>query len=313
MNTLSKIAFWLILLSIGFFHLSSALALVLGVVLALVFTNPYSVYTKKLTPLFLQISIIGLGFGMNLTEVLKAGLSGFGYTIISIAGTLFLGLLIGKYLQVEKSTSLLLSVGTAICGGSAIAAISPIIKAKEESISIALGSVFLLNALALLIFPPIGHYFHLSQEQFGLWSALAIHDTSSVVGASMQYGPEALQIGTTVKLARALWIIPLSFGIGYYWKKQQETPQGKTKLKIPWFILGFLLTALFTSLFPEAHFVTQKLELLAKQTLILTLFFIGTSLSYQTIKKVGLKPMVQGFSLWILVLIMTLTFVLFAI
>ncbi len=301
MEYLKKSLFWVLVLSISFFQLSSAWALVLGVVMAFTLGNPYSAVTKKLTPLFLQISIVGLGFGMNLQEVAKAGLTGFTLTILSISATLLIGLLLGHIFKVDTKTSWLISIGTAICGGSAIAAIAPIIKAKEENISIALGTVFLLNALALIIFPPVGHVLNLTQTQFGTWSALAIHDTSSVVGATLQYGTQALQVGTTIKLARALWIIPLSFLVGHYFnfKDKQES---KFKIKIPWFILGFLLSSLIASFLPQIKPLTTKIELASRMALILTLFFIGTGLSPKTLKTVGFKSIFQGVGLWLIVL-----------
>lgn len=310
MEHLKKVAFWLIVLTIGYFQLSSAWALILGVVLAFTIGNAYSSLTKKFIPYLLQISIVGLGFGMNLNDVAKAGLNGMALTVISITATLCLGLQLGRFFKIDQKTSWLISVGTAICGGSAIATIAPIIKAKEENISVALGTVFLLNALALLIFPPIGHSLLLTQEQFGLWSALAIHDTSSVVGANLQYGPQALQIGTTIKLARALWIIPLSFIVSFYFRDQAE---GKkfVKIKIPWFILGFLLSSLIATFFPLIKSITSPIEQVSKMALILTLFFIGISLNPKMLKTVGLKFILQGVGLWCVVLSLSLLFVKF--
>lgn len=278
---------------------SSAQALIAGVIVALAFGNPYLEQTRKITSTLLGLSVAGMGAGMDLAVVGKVGFQGVGYTIAGISITLLLGTLLGKIFKVEKDTSILVTVGTAICGGSAIAAVAPVIRAKNEEVSVALGTVFLLNALALFIFPPLGHFFDLTQNQFGLWSALAIHDTSSVVGASMQYGAEALQIGTTVKLARALWIIPVAFLIGTLYKKNSEGPA--VKAKRPWFILWFIMAAALVtfvpSLQPAGHIVSD----VAKRFLVLTLFLIGLSLSKETLKKVGVKPFLQGAGLWIIV------------
>lgn len=278
---------------------SSAQALIAGVIVALAFGNPYLEQTRKITSTLLGLSVAGMGAGMDLAVVGKVGFQGVGYTIAGISITLLLGTLLGKIFKVEKDTSILVTVGTAICGGSAIAAVAPVIRAKNEEVSVALGTVFLLNALALFIFPPLGHFFDLTQNQFGLWSALAIHDTSSVVGASMQYGAEALQVGTTVKLARALWIIPVAFLIGTLYKKNSEGPA--VKAKRPWFILWFIMAAALVtfvpSLQPAGHIVSD----VAKRFLVLTLFLIGLSLSKETLKKVGVKPFLQGAGLWIIV------------
>ena len=282
--------------------ISSAIALLIGVILAVVFGNPYIDHTRKITNKLLQWSVIGLGAGMNLMVVGRVGLQGIGYTVVGIATALLLGSLLGRLYKTPPDTSLLVTVGTAICGGSAIAAVAPVIKAKSHEVSVALGVVFLLNSLALFIFPPLGHYFDLSQTQFGLWSALAIHDTSSVVGASMQYGPQALEIGTTVKLARALWIVPVAFAIGLIYSRKQNTEAGAAgKAKKPWFILGFLIAAALVTWVPALQSAGEIVNSIAKRTLVVTLFFIGTSLTKETLRNVGLKPFLQGFSLWALV------------
>jgi uncharacterized integral membrane protein (TIGR00698 family) len=278
---------------------SSSTALILGVVLALILGNPYREFSQKITHRLLAISVVGFGAGLNLLVVGQVGLQGIGYTVIGITLTLSLGFLFGRWLKVEKDTSLLISVGTAICGGSAIAAVAPVLKAKSHEVSVALGIVFLLNAIALFLFPPIGHFFALDETQFGLWSALAIHDTSSVVGSALQYGPHALQIATTVKLARALWIVPVALSIGFLRARSSHQGTGTGKAKKPWFILGFVLAAALVtwvpSLQPAGHFV----ENLAKHGLVLTLFFIGSNLTKETLKSVGLRPFIQGFFLWI--------------
>lgn len=278
---------------------SSAQALITGVAVAIIFGNPYIEKTRKITSSLLGLSVAGMGAGMDLAVVGKVGLQGVGYTVAGISLTLLLGTLLGKLFKVEKDTSILVTVGTAICGGSAIAAVAPVIRAKNEEVSVALGTVFLLNAMALFIFPPSGHFFELSQNQFGLWSALAIHDTSSVVGASMQYGAEALQVGTTVKLARALWIIPVAFLIGTLYKKNSDGQ--KVKAKRPWFILWFIMAAALVTFVPSLQPAGHVVSDVAKRFLVLTLFLIGLSLSKETLKKVGIKPFLQGVGLWIIV------------
>lgn len=280
---------------------SSAAALFLGVVIAVVFGNPYNEHTRRYTSKLLTWSVMGLGAGMNLQVVAQAGLHGIGYTVVGISATLLLGFLISRMLRVERDAGVLISVGTAICGGSAIAAIAPTLRAKPHSISVALGTVFLLNALALFIFPPLGHWFSLTQNQFGLWSALAIHDTSSVVGATLQYGNEALQIGTTVKLARALWIVPLTLASSFIFARNPEGSDSSAKTQYPWFILGFLATAAIVTWAPDLRPAGHILENLAKRGLVLTLFLIGANLTLEILKSVGFRPFVLGVLLWVIV------------
>lgn len=284
---------------------SSAIALILGLVIAVLFGNPYISKTRKMTSTLLSLSVMGLGAGMDLGVVGKVGVAGIGYTVVGISATLILGYFLGKFLKTEKDTSILISVGTAICGGSAIAAIAPVIRAKHHEISIALGTVFLLNALALFIFPMVGHTLRLNETQFGLWSALAIHDTSSVVGATLTYGAHALEVGTTVKLARALWIVPVTFLFGYLFARGQQT-SGAEKPKRPWFILGFLIAAALVTWIPEIRPVGHMVNEVAKRVLVLTLFLIGTNLTKETIRSVGIKPLIQGISLWVIVASTTL-------
>lgn len=283
--------------------MSSGMALILGLVLALGFGNPYSHRTKNLTHKFLALSVMGLGAGMNLNIIGKVGVQGIGYTVVGILVALTLGTILGKFLKTEKDTSILITVGTAICGGSAIAAVAPVIKAKHQEVTVALGTVFLLNALALFIFPWIGHQLNLDQHQFGLWSALAIHDTSSVVGATLQYGTQSLEVGTTVKLARALWIIPVAMLIGLTRYKaevsQNENKINRTKAKRPWFILGFVVIAAIMTWFPEIAPYGHLIELAAKKLMVLTLFLMGASLTKDTVKSVGLMPFIQGVLLWV--------------
>ncbi|WP_212002707.1 YeiH family protein [Chitinophaga sp. HK235] len=270
-------------------------ALLLGLAIAQTIGNPFAGITPKITHWLLQLSVIGLGFGMNAHMALKAGKEGFLFTIASIAGTLLFGALLGKLLKIEPKTSHLISCGTAICGGSAIAAISPVIKAGEKQISVALGIVFLLNSLALFVFPAVGHWLHLTQQQFGLWSAVAIHDTSSVVGAANKYGDLALQVATTVKLSRALWIMPVAFITMLLFRN------GNGKIKIPWFIGLFLLAMLLNTWVPAVSTVAPYLVHSAKTALSLTLFLIGTGLTRQAFSGIGWQPLLQGILLWVLI------------
>lgn len=287
-----KIIFLLAVLSCLTPYITPPLALLMGLSLSLLIGNPYLHLNHKATGLLLKISVVGLGFGMNLSSALKAGSEGFLFTVISICGTLLLGFLLGKLFYIEKKTSYLISAGTAICGGSAIAAVAPVIKAEEKQISIALGIVFILNSVALFIFPPIGHFFNLSEGQFGLWSAIAIHDTSSVVGAASKYGPHALEVATTVKLARALWIIPLAFLSAFLFKNKQA------KIKIPYFIGLFILAMLASTYIPLVKEYSPYLTAIAKKGLTLTLFLIGAGLSRKVLFNVGYKPFVLGILLW---------------
>ena len=284
------------------------LALFVGLIYALVFGQPFSKLNKKLSKKLLQYSVVGLGFGMNLQASLESGKEGMAFTIISVVGTMLIGWLIGrKLLKVDSKTSYLISTGTAICGGSAIAAAGPVIGAKEEQMSVALGTIFILNAIALFVFPVVGHWLGLSQEQFGLWAAIAIHDTSSVVGAGAAYGQEALKVATTVKLTRALWIIPLTLATSLIFKTK-----GK-KISIPWFILFFILAMVFNtyvlSLSETGAAIGGVISSLARKCLTITLFFIGASLSRDVLKSVGLKPMLQGVLLWIIISVVTLGYI----
>ncbi len=285
--------------------ISSATALVLGIIYAQIFENPYSRQTKKATGLLLKVAVVGLGFGMNVYSALAAGKEGFVLTVFSIFLTLVLGFGIGKIFKIDKKISYLISSGTAICGGSAIAAVSPVIAADEKQISVALGIVFILNSVALLIFPPIGHALGLSQVDFGLWSAIAIHDTSSVVGAAAKYGDEALEVATTVKLARALWVIPIAFLSTILFKNKGS------KVKIPYFIGLFVLAMLANSYIPFIQPLEPYIVELSKAALTLTLFLIGTSLSFRTVKNVGAKPFIEGVLLWIFISVSSLAYILY--
>jgi len=275
--------------------MSPPIALLAGLIFANVIGHPYPKKNSKATKILLQASVVGLGFGMNIHSAMQAGAQGLLFTVVSITGTLVLGYLIGKLLKIDRSTSHLISSGTAICGGSAIAAVAPIIQAGEQQISVALGIVFMLNSIALFIFPPIGHALHLTESQFGLWAAIAIHDTSSVVGAAKTYGPHALEIATTVKLARALWIIPLSLGTAAVFKK------GSGKIKIPWFIGYYIIAMTLNTYIPALSIVAPYVVYIAKAGLTLTLFLIGSGLTYQSIKTVGMRPLIQGVVLWMFI------------
>lgn len=276
-------------------YASPPLALALGLGLAFTAGHPWRGHNARVVKYLLQFSVVGLGFGMNFGEVVTAGRTGVAFTAVSIFGTLTAGWFIGKWLKIERATSLLISSGTAICGGSAIAAIAPIINAGEKEISVALGTVFILNSVALFLFPPIGHYLGLSQAQFGLWSAIAIHDTSSVVGAAARYGPEALKLATTVKLTRALWIIPLSFGAAFAFKNKSA------RVAPPYFIFAFAAASLLVSAFPGFLTVYAGITRAARTGLTVTLFLIGAGLSRDTIRTVGLRPVLQGVMLWTLI------------
>lgn len=270
----------------------SSLALILGVAVALTFGNPYEVLTKKTSSLLLKGCVVLLGFGINLFSAFKVGLNGALVTCITIAVTFAASAFFVHFYKMEKNCSTLITCGTAICGGSAIAAIAPIIRARNEDISVALGTVFLLNSVALVIFPTLGHLFELTQQQFGLWCAMAIHDTSSVVGAAAKYGETALEIATTVKLARTLWIIPLALIVSFANKGERSS------IQFPTFILFFVLAMAVGTYTPQFNPIYQGLIFIARRGLALTLFCIGTGLSYKNIKQVGPRPLFLGVFLW---------------
>jgi uncharacterized integral membrane protein (TIGR00698 family) len=294
MPLIAKIIFFL-LVGLSFTGwLTPPVALTSGILFGLLFSHPYPKKSRRAARFLLQASVVGLGFGMNLHEVLKAGRSGFVYTAASISLAIVLGLGLGKLLQVRGNASFLITTGTAICGGSAIAAIGPILEANEEEMAVSLGAVFILNSVALLIFPGIGGTLHLSQTQFGLWAALAIHDTSSVVGAASKYGAQALVIGTTVKLARALWIVPLAL-------LTAAVKRSKAPIQMPWFILYFCLAAVANTYLPGLSTWTHVLWTLGRLGLTATLFLIGTGLSRATLGEVGWRPLLQAILLWIVV------------
>ena len=292
-----KILF-IILATLCFFPIvSPPIALFLGIIFVNIFGQVFN--ADKIIKIVLQVSIVGLGFGINLKQALQAGSEGFLFTVFSITLIVVLGIVLGYIFRIDKIITQLISFGTAICGGSAIAAIAPILKADGKQTSVSLGIIFLLNALALFIFPEIGQYFHLSQNQFGIWSAIAIHDTSSVVGAASKYGHEALQTATTVKLARALWIIPISFVLSFLNKSGG-------KIKIPYFIGFFVLSILVNSYFPAIKEVTDYVVDFSKSSLKVALFLIGTGLSFQNLKNIGIKPLLLGIILWVVISVISL-------
>ena len=278
---------------------SSPMALVAGFLFSFFIGNPLPEQTSRAGKILLKLSVIGLGFGINFNEVIEVGTSSLVLTLISITAIIALGAILGRVMQIPSNTRMLVSFGTAICGGSAIAALAPVIKAKDREIAVSLATVFTLNAVALILFPPLGHLFGLNQQQFGLWAALAIHDTSSVVGASASYGAAALAIGTTVKLTRALWIAPCTLVASTVLKSGQKTG-------IPLFIIGFIIAAFFSSWLSALDDLWNFLHLIAKQTLVMTLFLIGAGLTRQVLSEVGLKPLLMGIILWLAVSATTL-------
>ncbi len=275
--------------------LSAPEALLLGLILAQLIENPFTRLNQEAINLLLKISVVGLGFGMNFFSAMQAGRQGIALTAASIVTVLTLGMLAGRYLKVERKTSFLIAAGTAICGGSAIAALSPVIGAQQKQISVALGVIFVLNSIALFVFPFIGHNLHLSQTQFGIWCAVAIHDTSSVVGAASRYGTSALQVATTVKLVRALWIIPVAFFTAFLLKTERR------QIKIPYFIGLFILAMALSTCLPVIKPIVPYVTAISKTGLTLTLFLIGSGLSLRVLKSVGIVPLLQGILLWVLI------------
>lgn len=310
---LAVLSFFLLLDYVPGMHTYAAwvtppVALFLGLAFALLCGQAHPKFNKKVSKYLLQYSVVGLGFGMNLQASLASGKEGMEFTILSVIGTLLIGWFIGrKILKVDRNTSYLISSGTAICGGSAIAAVGPVVKANDSEMSVALGTIFILNAIALFIFPMIGHALDMSQQEFGLWAAIAIHDTSSVVGAGAAYGEEALKIATTVKLTRALWIIPMAFATSFIFKSKGQ------KISIPWFIFFFVLAMVFNTYVldttPTGAAIGAGINEFARKSLTLTLFFIGASLSRDVLKSVGIKPLVQGVLLWIVISLSTLAYI----
>lgn len=286
--------FWILLLVCCWPKVSAPMALVAGITFGVAIGNPWHATTSSWSRQLLQASVVGLGFGMNLPELLKTGKDAFLYTAISIGFTMVAGYLLGRFFKTPRRTSSLISFGTAICGGSAIAAMAPVIKAEPEETGVALATIFSLNSIALLLFPPVGHLLGMGQRQFGLWSALAIHDTSSVVGAAAAYGGLALAIGTTVKLTRALWIIPSSLVAAWFTKSE-------SKVRFPLFIIGFIAAAALKTMLPRFDQIWSPLNGMAKQSLVVTLFLIGCGLTRDVLGRTGVKPLAQGVILWMIV------------
>lgn len=297
-DNIAKILF-VALFSASFF-LPTVISLLAGILLAVTLGSPFKKFTKKISKYLLQLSVIGLGFGMNLHSAIEAGKDGMLFTIVSVIGVMCLGVLLGKAFRLSRNNSYLISSGTAICGGSAIAAIAPIIDAGDDETTLSMATVFTLNAAALLIFPAIGHLLGMSQEQFGTWAAIAIHDTSSVVGAGAAYGEEALKVATTVKLTRALWIIPMAVATTFIFRKN-----GK-KILIPWFILIFIIAMLANTYLGIPETISAGIVTCSKHALGATLFLIGCGISVQSIRNTGIRPFALGISLWIIISAATL-------
>ena len=289
-------------LAVGSLFLSPAISLFGGIIFALTLGSEFDRYTSKASSYLLKLAVIGLGFGMNLIDSLQSSSEGIFLTVFSVVLVMSSGVILSKYLGVGRKLGYLISSGTAICGGSAIAAIAPIIKSNSNETSMSLAVVFTLNAVAMLIFPSIGELLQLTQQQFGMWSAIAIHDTSAVVGAAQAYGEEALQIATTVKLSRALWIIPLSLVSTFIFKSKDE----KSKISIPWFIFLFVIAMTVNTYFPLNDVVSNVIRSASHKMLSLTLFFIGSTLSIATIRNTGMKPILLGLMLWVVISITSL-------
>ena len=303
---MKKICFLLLMVICAWPRVDAAVALLCGVTFSLSVGNPFWRVSGGWARKLLQTSVVGLGFGVGISQVLREGQHSILYTMVGITLTLLAGAAIGKWLGVEARTSQLISFGTAICGGSAIAAMAPVIKARSEEVAVSLATVFMLNAVALLVFPAVGHFFSLSPGAFGLWSALAIHDTSSVVGAASSFGPTALATATTVKLTRALWITPCVLAYALLRKSDQRAT-------VPLFIIGFIAAAVVRSLLPQYPGTWDGMAFAARRLLVVTLFLIGAGVSRETLKKVGFRPMVQGVTLWVIVSTVTLTAIVYGV
>lgn len=291
-------------LGIPTLEVSAPIALLMGLVFALSLPNPYPKFNKKTSKYLLQVAVVCLGFNMNLQESLKSGSEGMLFTVVSVVGVMCLGVLIGYYMHLNRKTSYLIASGTAICGGSAIAAVGPVLKADENEMAVSLGVIFILNSIALFIFPPMGHMLQMSQEQFGTWAAIAIHDTSSVVGAGEIYGEVAMKTATLIKLTRALWIIPLAIATMFIFRDKSS------KISIPWFIFIFVLAMVANTYIPLPEWFTTTMNWIARRGMVLTLFCIGASLSLASIKSVGVKPLLQAVILWVVISVLSLFVVL---
>ncbi len=300
---------------IGVKLITPPIALFIGLVFALIFGIPFPKFNKKLSKYLLQASVVGLGFGMNLERSLQSGAEGMLFTIVSVIGVMVVGVMLGRWMKINSKTSYLISSGTAICGGSAIAAVGGVLKANENEMAVSLGVIFILNAIALFIFPPLGRMLEMTDAQFGTWAAIAIHDTSSVVGAGQAYSPEACEIATLIKCTRALWIIPLAF-VTMLIFKNGDAEGGKKKVSIPWFIVYFVIAMVINTYTPESAMnvmapIYKTIATIAKEyALVLVLFAIGASLSFKVIKQVGVKPLIQAIILWVVIGVASLAVVL---
>lgn len=299
---MAKILFFALLIASCF--VSPALALFMGIAFALTMRHPYHSISSKTSKYLLQISVVGLGFSMNIHQSLQSSSDGMMMTIVSVTGVIAIGYLLGRWFGIDRKLTYLISSGTAICGGSAIAAISPVIRANENQTSMSLAVIFTLNAIALFIFPSIGHLLNLTEHQFGMWSAIAIHDTSSVVGAAKSYGDQALVVATTVKLTRALWIIPLALASTLFFPIKDG---GKRRISIPWFIFLFILAMVINTYLPLNVTLGSVISVLSHKSLSVTLFLIGTALSINAVRKVGMRPIILALVLWFLISIASLT------
>lgn len=284
--------------------ISAPVALLCGLIFAFIFPNPYPKFNKKTSKYLLQVAVVCLGFNMNLQQSLKSGSEGMLFTVVSVVGVMALGVLLGYYMHINRKTAYLISSGTAICGGSAIAAVGPVVKADENEMAVSLGVIFILNSIALFIFPPLGHMLDMTPQQFGTWAAIAIHDTSSVVGAGEVYGEKALQVATLIKLTRALWIIPLALVTMFIFRDKSS------KISIPWFIFLFVIAMVVNTYVALPDWFVSSMVWIAKRGMVVTLFLIGASLSLESIKNVGIKPLLQAVALWIVISISSLFVVL---
>lgn len=289
---------------LGIPQINAPIALLAGLIFAFTLKNPCPKFNKKASKYLLQVAVVCLGFNMNLHESLKSGSEGMMFTVVSVIGVMVLGILIGYWFKLNRKTAYLISSGTAICGGSAIAAVGPVLKANENEMAVSLGVIFILNAITLFIFPPIGHMLDMSQQQFGTWAAIAIHDTSSVVGAGEQYGEVALQMATLIKLTRALWIIPLALVTMFLFREKGS------KISIPWFIFIFILAMVVNTYVPLPEWFVSTMVWIARRGMVVTLFLIGASLSLATVHQVGIKPLLLAIALWIIISVTSLTVVL---
>jgi len=296
---------------------SPSVALAAGILFTLIIGHPFAHWNRRLTKWLLQICVVLMGFGMNLPLILRLGLNGSLFAAFTIGTTLLLGWWLGRKLKLDSKTSTLISAGTAICGGSAIAAVSSVIAASEAEIAVSIGTIFLLNAVALYIFPVAGHLLHLSQTQFGLWAGVAIHDISSVVGAGLSYGSQALTTATAVKLSRTLWIVPITLAIAFRFGRRVKTGAGplhrhrKLKITVPWFIGFFLLASFMRSYVPTLSAWSSPISEMARHGMILVLFLIGTSLSLRALRVVGWRTVTAGLALWLFISVASLLVILF--